>query len=435
MGPGLALRAVVVSRSAAALLATLTLVTVGTGCASAGLVSAAEAGDLATLKKRIEDAKRAGKLDGGEVRDAAHETAARSIKQADKSADVDDVRMCVRDLESALLTRTKKTDEAGARAAYLLLDEDRVSTSRWASHVSSADPAWRAVGARTLVRHEDGAKRRELFLDLDPRVRIGSIEAAYRALDKDDARPLLEVVRLDPDGVARNLGARTVGAIGGREVVLGLRDRWVRADEPLRAAIVSSWGFNASFDDGGHDALVWAAETQSGSPGVTAGNVLFRAGQADRPIGRAALQRALASGSTSVRVMAIQLASLDDAELRADVEKAAESLDTAVKVAALGKLALRSDKRKVALEELGSIAASEDRAANAAKVALAVARDRRAVPLLVKDLSSTLPDVRAWAASILAGMHELQEAAPVLADADQSVRTRVACAIVNAPSK
>lgn len=406
-----------------------------TGCASSGLVSAAEKGDLASLKQRIEAAKRAGKLDGGEVRDAAKETAVRSVKQADKGSDVDDVRMCVRDLETPLLERTKKHDEAGARAAYLLLDEDRASTSRWSSQTADADPAWRAVGARTLVSTKDGKARRELFLDLDPRVRIGAIEAAYRALDKEDAGPLLEVVRLDPDGVARNVGARTVGAIGGRDVVLGLRDRWVRADEPLRAAIASSWGFSASFDDGGHDALVWAAETQSGSPGVTAGSTLFRATKADQPIGRAALIRAMTGGSTSVRVMAIQLSPLDDAELRAEIEKAVENPDTAVKVAALGKLALRSDKRTQALEELGHIAASEDRAANAAKVALAVARDRRVVALLVKDLSSTLPDVRAWAGGILAGMHELQEAAPVLADADKSVRARVACAIVNAPSK
>jgi hypothetical protein len=456
---------VTLARTARALpaLALVPLLALANGCASAGLSSAAEQGDLSALRQRIDRAKQQGKLDGGEVRDAAHETARQIVKKADKVDELDAVRMCVADLSSSLFDRTKEHDAVGARAAYLLLDDDRASTARWHDRVNDPDAAWRAVGARSLVARADGAKRRELFLDLDPRVRVGAIEAAYRALDKEDAHPLLEVVRLDPDGVARNLGARTVGAIGGREVVLALRDRWDRADEPLRAAIASSFGFTASYDDGGRDALVWIAETQSGSPGVTAGSTLFRATKDDRPIGRAALLRALGTGSTAVRVMAIQLASLDDAELRAEIEKAAgleaksqeadpkpadpageegsttpptgPALDTAVKVAALGKLALRSDRRAEALAALGPLAAGEDRAANAAKVALATARDRRVVPLLVKDLSSTLPDVRAWAASILAGMHELQEAAPALADPEPTVRGRAACSIVRAPAK
>lgn len=442
---------------AGALPALLLAAFAATGCASAGLVPAAEKNDFSTLRRRIDDAKRQGKLDGGEVRDAAHETARQVVKKADKSERLDPVRLCVRELSDELFAKAKDHDDAGARAAYLLLDDDRASPARWHDRVSDTDPAWRAVGARSLVSRSDGTKRRELFLDLDPRVRVGAIEAAYRALDHDDAHPLLEVVRLDPDGLARSLGARTVGAIGGREVVLGLRDRWDRADEPLRSAIASSFGFTASYDEGGRDALVWIAETQSGSPGVTAGSTLFRATEADRPIGRAALLRALSSGSTSVRMMAIQLASLDDADMRAEVEKAAALddtepsakdtdgeaapprsravSDTAVRVAALGKLALRSNLRDRALEALGPIAAGEDRAANAAKVAMATARDRRVVPLLVKDLSSTIPDVRAWAASTLAGMHELQEAAPALADDDADVRGRAACAIVRAPAK
>lgn len=405
------------------------------GCASSGLVSAAERGDLAGLKIRIAEAKRLGKLDGGDVRDAAHATALRAVKKADKSSHFDDLRGCVRELAQSFGDRASTHDEAGARAAYLLLDEDSASPSRWSSEVASADPAWRAVGARTLITARDGTKRRELFLDLDPRVRIGAIEAAYRALDKEDAGPLLEVVRLDPDGGARNVGARTAGAIGGRDVVLGLRDRWSRADEPLRAAIASSWGFTASFDAGGHEALVWVAETQHGSPGVTAGSTLLRATKADAPVGRAALLRALTAGSSAVRVMAIHLSPMDDPELRAEIEKAAEAPDAAVKVAALGKLVLSKDKRDHALQELGTIAVSEDRAANAARVALANARDRRVIPLLVKDLSSTLPDVRAWAAGILAGMHELGEAAPALADDDPHVRGRVACAILRAPER
>jgi hypothetical protein len=438
----------------------VSLLALANGCATAGLVPAAEKGDLAALRQRIDEAKKQGKLGGGEVRDAAHETARQVVKKADKSDDLDGIRMCVRELSSSLFDRAKNHDEVGAKAAYLLLDEDRASPSRWHDRVGDADAAWRAVGARSLVAPADGSQRRALFLDLDPRVRVGAIEAAYRALDKDDARPLLEVVRLDPDGLARNLGARTVGAIGGRDVVLGLRDRWDHADEPLRSAIASSFGFTASYDEGGRDALVWIAETQSGSPGVTAGSTLYRATKDDQPIGRAALLRALTSGSTSVRVMAIQLSPLDDTEVRAEIEKAAglaeepkpaageaeageadsppkstRAIDTAVKVAALGKLALRSDHRERALEALGPIAASEDRAANAAKVAMATARDRRVVPLLVKDLSSTLPEVRAWAASILAGMHELQEAAPALADSETLVRARAACSIVRAPSK
>ena len=41
-----------------------------------------------------------------------------------------------------------------------------MSTGRWASQTTAEDPAWRAVGARTLVSTKDGKTRRELFLDL-----------------------------------------------------------------------------------------------------------------------------------------------------------------------------------------------------------------------------------------------------------------------------
>jgi hypothetical protein len=405
-------------------------------CASSGAVKAAERGDYAALKQALATEKASGAIDGSEARAVAHAVAGfelGSAKGADAVARVDEVGMCAPQVQSLLEKRAKDSDEAAARSAYFLLNEHLNRPGKWVDRASSEDPAWRAVGARALVTSSNGERRRELFLDVFTAVRKSAVEAAVDAADREDETLLLETVRVDPEPQIKMSAARAVGLIGGESVVLALKDRWPPADEPLRVIIVGSWGASPSYRSGGRDQLYWAAETQTGSPSIAAAALLLKNGGDDPRIGRAALLRGIDDGGPSARVMAINLADLSDAPQKEAVERASSSSEPPVKVAALSRLAELSDQREKATGELAEIAAASGPARNAARTALARAKDRRVVEMLAQDAQSSEPGVRAWAAAQLAAMKEYPHAAQVLADDDVSVRLKAACAILTMP--
>lgn len=406
------------------------------GCASSGAVKAAEKGDYAALKQHLADEMKAGKISGGEARAVAHAVIGfevRTTKGDDAPKRISELRGCAPQAEGILSDRTGQDDEAGALAAYLLVDEHLHRPGKWASKASSESPHWRAVGARALVDSSQGDRRRELFLDVFTLVRQGALRAAVEAADPQDLGALLEAVRVDPDEQARISAAKGVGKLGGADAVLALKDRWFSASEPVRSALVEAWGSKASFSTGGRDQLFWVAETTHGSPAISAAMALLRMGAEESVIGRSALLKAFESEPMPGRVMAINLADLGDALQREAVIKASEEGDPLVKVAALGRMTSLDDRRAKALEELGAIAATDGPARNAARTALAKARDRRVVELLAADTKDTEPGVRVWAASELASMKEFPHAAQVLADDDASVRVRAACAILAVP--
>lgn len=403
-----------------------------TGCGSSIAVQAAERGDYAGLRQRLATTKKA--MDGGEARAIAravvkHELA--TAKPEDAVQRIDEVRGCLVKVDDLVAQRAKTHDAAGARAAFFLLDSGIATGDKWRDEVSSEDGAWRAVGARLLVSRGQGAKRRELFLDLDARVRRSAMYAAAEAGDAADTPLLLETVRLDPDTLARDAALRAVGRIGSRDIVLSLRDRWATGDEPLRGGIVSAWGTRAGLDAGGRDQLVWVVETTRGVPAIDAAAILMRGDGADVGIGRAGLLRAIDDGPTETRVVALNLAPLSDPAVLEGVKKASEAPDLRVKVAALSRLASVPASRAAALDALGPLAAGNGGERNAARTALAQAGDRRVVTLLEQDISAPEPGVRAWAAAQLASMKEWPSAAPALADDDPSVRTRSACSILS----
>ncbi|MCS6900947.1 MAG: HEAT repeat domain-containing protein, partial [Myxococcales bacterium] len=305
--------------------------------------------------------------------------------------------------------------------------------SRWRERASHEAPHWRAVGARSLTEPEQGELRRALFADLFSSVRHAAFRAALDALDPRDQPMLLEAVRLDPEEEIRITAAQGVGALGGEQAVLALKDRWVSGSEPVRLAILRAWGTRASYNVGGRDQLFWAAEHEQGTPSLVASLILLRGPSSDADVGRGGFLRAMAEGGATTRVMAISLANLeDDVQLKL-VEKAAEDGEGPVRVAALGRLTERKDRREQALLALGEIAVGSSHERNAARSALARARDRRVVQLLAEDTRAQEPGVRAWAAGELAAMKEFPYAAQCLADAEPSVRNRVACAILAVP--
>lgn len=419
------------------LLAPIALLLLASGCATSGAVSAAQRGDHAALRQLLDQDVKAGKFGGGDARDVARAVASREISEASGSegtARLDELRACAPKLEGALEDRAKKDDDIAARAALLLIDEGLVSTGHWEDKLSSTDGLWRAVGARSLTSRGDGEQRRALFVDVFDEVRVSALKAAIEAQDPLDASGLLEVVRLDPEPRAREQAARAVGYLGGEQVALGLRDRWPGSGgDRLAAAIITAWATAPTYETGGRAQLFWVAETQHGAPAIVAATQLLRHGGDDTSAGRAALLRALDESGATNKVMVINLADLsDDAEKKA-VVAASESTDPQVQVAALSRMTEDAALRDAALDKLGQIAVSSGLGRNAARSALAKAKDRRVVGLLAEDVSSEQPGTRAWAAQQLAGMKEFPQAAPALADDDASVRTRAACAILTMP--
>lgn len=401
------------------------------GCATSDGARLAEKGDYAGLRKYLEQKGRS--LDGGEARDIAravvHHEIAAAPKPEDAKARLDDLALCVARVEGTLDERAKTHDDVGAKAAYMLVDYGVVGSSRWRKEAGSEDAAWRAVGARSLTKKGED-RRRQLFLDLDTRVRTGAFAAALDAGDPDDGTELVEAIRVDPELGIRGMAARAAGALGGEAIVNALRDRWEQNDDVVRISIVSGWGRDESYKSGGRDRLLWVAETTRGTPAITAASLLFRHGGGESASGRAALARAIEEGPTGQRVIAINLSPPDDPVLQKAILAAAESEDGQVRGAALGKLALVKEHKQKALEALGELAARGSADSNHAKHVLADLGDRRVVRLLVDDTKAPEPGVRSWAAHELASMKEFPEASVVMADDDVQARVRAACGVL-----
>ncbi len=405
------------------------------GCASSASVRSAERGEWVPLRASLAERARRSDLGPGEVRAVARAVAERELAAArgdEGLRRVDEARACAEPLEGALGRRARTRDAVGARAAYVLVDAGLAHADDFDARDDDADGAWRAVGARSLTGSGAGKRRRELFLDLDARARRSALQAALDAEDRADASALLEVVRLDPDGVARNTAAAALARVSDRDIVSALRDRWETADEPLRAAIAAAWASESSARAGGRERLLWALSSDAGAASVAAASNLLRLGGRDAGYGAAALARYIDEDTSDNRILAIRLSSPGDPDLKRALRRAAESDDRPVRVAALHRLAYDNTERAQALAKLGPIAAGSSPEAPDARSALAELRDRRAVMLLFKDEEHADADRRARAAAELAAMGESPWAARALADADPSVRTRVACAILRA---
>jgi len=163
------------------------VVGLASGCASSSAVRAARTGDFASLKRQIDARSRQGKLTNGEAADIARAVAGREIASArspaDASARVRDVRACARELDSELAARMDTHDEAGAEAALARLDMGKLDAGSVRKWVNERDDAWRAVGARGLVRTDDDrVARQRALVDPSPRVRR-AVDTARLALD------------------------------------------------------------------------------------------------------------------------------------------------------------------------------------------------------------------------------------------------------------
>lgn len=452
------------ARTGATLLAAALAATALGGCATSGAVRAAESGDLKALRKAIDADLAAGDLDDTDVRQIAAIIAESDIGGATGPVGVDRVRgfaSCARHLDDALERRSEAARDGVAAAAAMVRLEgglepaapamaralsmlapsgaaDTRDRALLAAPVAGPAADWRAVGARALTGADDGDLRRKLTVDPDQAVRLASLRAAADVADPRDADAVLEAARLDPLPLARTVAIRAAGALGGERVVLALKDLWVGSDEPGRSAIADAWATANSIEAGGRRELLWAAESQVGSPAIAAASALVRRGGVGASDGLGTLTRSIEHGAPKDRIFAIAVAPIAAPPIRKVIRKAEDDAEESVAQAALtkeldapdGQGAAATKERARLVKKLSKIADGSTTRALAAKGALARAGVREIVPMLQKDVRSTDQRVREAAALGLVDLGELPHAAVMLADPDAVLRDSVACAVL-----
>ncbi len=421
------------------------------GCGGSPALRAAERGDMAALRAELGAREKAGNLTNGEAAKVARAVADRELRAAkgeDAAKRVREARACAVEMEGALEERTRTHDLAGAEAAMALYDDGSLGRSRARDWVGDADDAWRAIGTRTLTREDDAPLRRKGFTDPGPRTRRAAMRAAAEAGDAREEAALLEAARLDPEPIVRTEALRAAIAVseGGAGLVTRLRDLWQAqsGDDGLREDIAVAWALPKLYAGGGREAL---AVLITGGAGAGAGRIagagaVLRAPHADKELAASAaalLARTVESASHRERLHALAIMPLGDPALVAAVAKAAGEgeVDPVVRVAALSRLTHVKERREAAVRDLEAlarkIAPGEDSdVARRARMALAHAGDLRVQAWLEEDLGAKDPSARLEAASALAALGRAARGAPLLADADASVRTRAACTLIAA---
>jgi hypothetical protein len=421
----------------------LVAVVAAAGCAASPAMRAAENGDFAALRAEVARRAQKGDLDNGDAADLAKAVASREIETATKAADaearVGDAASCARELDSALERRMQTKDDGGAAAALARYETGELDEGDARDHARDADPAWRAVGARGLVRVQDRAPRAIALRDPDARVRRQAVRAARDAQDPQDLAQLVDVARVDPEPIVRTEAVRAMAALPPDAALANrLRDLWTAGDDDLREDIAMAWAAPGLFEQGGREALrVVLASGKDAAGVVEAAAAVELVAPHDRDLwdeASSAILRAIDDGAPRARLHAIAVVRLpaDDATLAA-LKKASTEADVEVRVAALARLLEVPAERTSATTSLEALAGGEDAAVAAhARFALANAGDGKIEPSLTRELAAQDPYEKLGAATALAALGRSAKAASLLADPDPMVRTRAACTLLMA---
>jgi hypothetical protein len=420
---------------------------------------AAEHGDSSKLRAEIAQKHERGTLTNGEAADLAVAVAGHEIASArDEGTALErlrETRACGRELDDALEDRMKTRDGAGAEAALSRLEDGKLGEGAARAWLDDADDRWRGVGARTLHRSGDRKRRQAAILDPSPHVRRGALRASAEARDPTDLDLLFETARVDPELLLRNEALRSMSAIvrsedarsRASELALRLRDLWTAGDDAIKEDVAVAWGLAPVFESGGREALRFVLSSEKGPGAIAAAGVVTRMAPSDPEIEGAArglLARSIEDGSRRDRLHALAVAPITASVVLEAVRKAAEDDDQDIRVPALARLLASKPDREAAKNALlavagygvkGSAAAPADDAraqAHAARArhALASAGDLRVQAWIEADLVGPAKERKASAASALAALGRAARAAPLLADPDPSVRTRVACTMM-----
>ena len=414
-------------------------------CGASEAVSAARRGDVAAVAKAIEPDYRAGRLGNDEaarIARAVAENAIESAKGDEAQTRVRELRTCARSLTSAMGERSKTHDAAGAEAAMALFEIDELSENAAREYLQDTNDEWRAVGARGLVRERDFEARGKALVDPSGKVRRAAMRASGQARDPRDVPMLLEAARVDPDMMARSEAVRAIARIDPAtgDTAQRLHDLWQNADDALREDIAHAYVAPNIAATGGAEELRVLLAAKHG-PGVlsAAAFVLMRVGMSiddeTRKSAVAILVRTIDEAPRRERLLAIAMAPLSNADVRAAVKRASdETNDLETRESALSKLLEIASEHEAAKRALIAFASpkTEESIARRARLALAADGELAVQGWIEADLKSPDPSTRLLAANALASLHRVARAAPLLADPDAHVRTSAACTVLAA---
>ena len=418
---------------------TLALALAAVGCAASPMMRAAARGDRVGLEQAIAVRQRAGDLSRDEAVSLAKTVADRDLRVAPAGDAVDrvrDVRPCAREFDAALADAMRSRTPAAAEAGLARIDAHRLDLDDARAFAGDPDGAWRALGARALVRREDAPARRRALVDPDPRVRREAARAARDAADGADLDALSEAARVDPVPIVRSEAVRAIAAlpaVADGHVANVLRDLWTSGDDGIKEDVALAWAAPRAWSAGGREALRIVAASDHGAAAIEAAAAILQHRDVDAETQRAAvgqIVRAIESGPSGARRQALAEAPLAPGDLLAAIRVAATDDDVHVRVAALDRLAREGDRQAVG--DLEALARPGSTVASSARFALAARGDRRIQAWLEQDLASTAREDRLGAATALAALGLAARAAPLLADEDAAIRVRAACTIVMA---
>lgn len=389
--------------------------------------------DLGTLRRSLDAERQSGELDRARVTRIAEAVASREVYSGagpGASARIRGLRACTPPLLSVLAARAERPDEAGAEATLILLSAGRVSGPAMVSRYAESDSgAWRAVAARAATAPEHFLLRRRFYADPDERVRRAALEAARETPAALDLDPLLEAARLDPDPMSQSLALRAIGALGSEAAVRALVDLWERAEEDRRLSIVEAWSFRQSFKAGGRAELLRIAESGRGIPAVSAAITLLRVDPSSAGLAKTLLARAISESPSDEQLLAVGAVPLEPPLLEA-LRKASRDADPIVRIAALERLLEVPAEQGRAIAQLRNEAGKSAAAPEAARAALARAKDPSVGPELRKALASGDRRRRTDAGMSLLDLGDYGSAATLLGDGEANVRLAIACRIL-----
>lgn len=404
---------------------------VALGCASTTTRTALQ-GDLAQLQSEVSRADREGQLGRGAVLELAAAVLRRELSSVRQPlSGFPDLAPCARDLSSVLHEVAEGSDEPAAFAALALLDAGLDAPELDGG--AGSEPAASIVQARRAVGPAAGSRRRALMLHGDADVRRAALGAAEHSGDAADARPLLEVARLDPDLLNRRVALRALGALGGPEVVVGLADLWAVAETEQRLHIIKAWAHPNSFASGGRTQLLRAAEFESGIVAVAAALELTRSDAEAAGLATTLLGGALRGSDVSARLLALYEVPWSNPQLKELVVQAQSSTDASARWVSLFRQVEQGSAAEPARQALRALANEGGTLGLLARVTLARAGDPSVKPALRADLKAARGRDRMLAALALAELDEWGGAAQALADDSPSVRQTVACQLLAEP--
>lgn len=388
-------------------------------------------GDLPSLKAAIADAEREGRLDAAPVRELAEAVLTRELSSSSgPNAMFPPMEPCVKRMRSVLEDVAAGSFELAAPAAVALIDGGFEPPGPGSRRDASL-----VVLARQALGVSAGSRRRAYMLHGDAEVRRAALSAARDSADIADTDSLIEAARLDPDPVARSIAVRALGQVGGARVVLALLDLWAVASTEQRRDIVLAWSMPPSFGSGGERELTHAVEVTGGEPAVVAALVLSNKAAGPPGLGTSALLGFIAGTQQRERLLALDAAPWQNAELRAAITAARTHDDPATRIISLLRLVEHGAIDAAGIIELRKLSTAPSASvALAARATLARAGDESVKAALRADLAGARGDERTLAALALVELEDWAGAAPALADDSPAVRRAVACQML-APSK